>query len=94
YLGRALGVNPQLEIDYQNLPLERGDTFLLVTDGVYEHVPARQLARTIRDGAADLDAAAKSIVEQAYENGSPDNLTAQIIRIDELPDGDAGEVFG
>ncbi|NEU94670.1 PP2C family protein-serine/threonine phosphatase, partial [Bradyrhizobium uaiense] len=94
YLGRALGVNPQLEIDYQNLPLERGDTFLLVTDGVYEHVPARQLAKTIRDGAADLDAAAKSIVEQAYENGSPDNLTAQIIRIDELPDGDASEVFG
>ncbi|MCC8958413.1 bifunctional protein-serine/threonine kinase/phosphatase [Bradyrhizobium sp. Pear77] len=94
YLGRALGVNPQLEIDYQNLQLERGDTFLLVTDGIYEHVPARQLARTIRNGAADLDAAAKSIVEQAYENGSPDNLTAQIIRIDELPDGDASEVFG
>ncbi|MBR1201560.1 MULTISPECIES: bifunctional protein-serine/threonine kinase/phosphatase [unclassified Bradyrhizobium] len=94
YLGRALGVNPQLEIDYQNLRLERGDTFLLVTDGIYEHVPARQLAKTIRDGAADLDAAAKSIVAQAYENGSPDNLTAQIIRIDELPDGDASEVFG
>ncbi len=55
---------------------------------------ARQLARTIRDGAADLDAAAKSIVEQAYENGSSDNLTAQIVRIDELPDGDAREVFG
>ncbi|UFX47294.1 bifunctional protein-serine/threonine kinase/phosphatase [Bradyrhizobium sp. 41S5] len=94
YLGRALGVNPQLEIDYQNLRLERGDTFLLVTDGIYEHVPARQLARMILDGAADLDAAAKSIVEQAYESGSPDNLTAQIIRIDELPDGDASEVFG
>ncbi|OKO73279.1 bifunctional protein-serine/threonine kinase/phosphatase [Bradyrhizobium sp. NAS96.2] len=94
YLGRALGVNPQLEIDYQNLRLERGDTFLLVTDGIYEHVPARQLAKTIRDGAADLDATAKSIVEQAFENGSPDNLTAQIVRIDELPDGDASEVFG
>ncbi|WFU36873.1 bifunctional protein-serine/threonine kinase/phosphatase [Bradyrhizobium brasilense] len=94
YLGRALGVNPQLEIDYQALPLERGDIFLLVTDGIYEHVPARQLAKTIKDGAADLDVAAKSIVEQAYENGSPDNLTVQIVRIDELPDGDAGEVFG
>ncbi|MFB9266441.1 protein kinase [Bradyrhizobium erythrophlei] len=94
YLGRALGVNPQLEIDYQNLPLERGDTFLLVTDGIYEHVPPRQLAKAIRDGAADLDQAAKSIVEQAYERGSPDNLTAQIVRIDELPDGDAHEVFG
>ncbi|WP_338828532.1 protein kinase domain-containing protein [Bradyrhizobium sp. 27S5] len=94
YLGRALGVNPQLEIDYQNLPLERGDTFLLVTDGIYEHVAPRQLAKTILDGAGDLDATAKSIVEQAYENGSPDNLTAQIIRIDALPDGDASEVFG
>ncbi|MFQ3459294.1 bifunctional protein-serine/threonine kinase/phosphatase [Bradyrhizobium sp. UFLA01-814] len=94
YLGRALGVNPQLEIDYQALPLERGDIFLLVTDGIYEHVPARQLAKTIKDGAADLEVAAKSIVEQAYENGSPDNLTVQIVRIDELPDGDAGEVFG
>ncbi|BBB98062.1 MULTISPECIES: bifunctional protein-serine/threonine kinase/phosphatase [Bradyrhizobium] len=94
YLGRALGVNPQLEIDYQALPLERGDVFLLVTDGIYEHVPARQLAEAIKDGAADLDVAAKSIVEQAYENGSPDNLTVQIVRIDELPDADASEVFG
>ncbi|WP_407170564.1 protein kinase domain-containing protein [Bradyrhizobium sp. ORS 111] len=94
YLGRALGVNPQLEIDYQNLRLEPGDIFLLVTDGIYEHVPSRQLAKIIQDGAADLDHAARSIVEQAFERGSPDNLTAQIVRIDELPDGDASEMFG
>ncbi|WP_407152632.1 protein kinase domain-containing protein [Bradyrhizobium sp. ORS 86] len=93
YLGRALGVNPQLEIDYQNLRLEPGDIFLLVTDGIYEHVPSRQLAKIIQDGAADLDQAARSIVEQAFERGSPDNLTAQIVRIDELPDGDASEVI-
>ncbi|WGS23819.1 MULTISPECIES: bifunctional protein-serine/threonine kinase/phosphatase [unclassified Bradyrhizobium] len=94
YLGRALGVNPQLEIDYQNLRLEPGDIFLLVTDGIYEHVPSRQLAKIIQDGAADLDRAARAIVEQAFERGSPDNLTAQILRIDELPDGEASEVFG
>ncbi|KWV61078.1 protein kinase [Bradyrhizobium macuxiense] len=94
YLGRALGVNPQLEIDYQNIRLEPGDIFLLVTDGIYEHVPSRQLAKIIQDGAADLDQAAKTIVEQAFERGSEDNLTAQIVRIDELPDGDAREVFG
>src|SRR4029077_4167121 len=27
YLGRALGVNPQVEIDYQTLKVEKGDTF-------------------------------------------------------------------
>ena len=32
YLGRALGVNPQIEIDYQSFRVERGDTFLLVNE--------------------------------------------------------------
>src|SRR6187397_2200924 len=86
YLGRALGVNPQLEIDYQMLKVEKGDTFVLVTDGIYEHAPDRQIAKTIRDGAADLDQAAAAIVRQAFEQGSQDNLTIQIIRIDEVPD--------
>ena len=42
----------------------------------------------------DLDKAARTIVEEAYRQGSPDNLTVQIVRIDQLPDGEAGEVFG
>ena len=42
---------------------------------------------------AYLDAAAKAIVEQAYEQASPDNLTVQIVRIEELPDGDAAELL-
>ncbi len=94
YLSRALGINPQIEIDYQALPVEEGDVFLLATDGVYEHVTPRSIAAAINDNAGDLDEAAKTIVDQAYLQGSPDNLTIQIIRIDELPDGEASEVFG
>jgi Protein kinase domain/Protein phosphatase 2C len=94
YLGRALGVNPQIEIDYQSFRVERGDTFLLVTDGIYEHVGSRDLARMIEASGDDLDMAAKTIVEQAYARGSQDNLTAQIVRIDELPDSSANEAFG
>ena len=45
YLGRALGVNPQIEIDYRMLKVEAGDVFVLATDGVYEHVDARFVAR-------------------------------------------------
>ena len=94
YLGRALGVNPQVEIDYQTLKVEKGDTFLLATDGIYEHVGPRDLAKTIRDGADDLDQAAKAIVALALERGSQDNLTAQIVRVDELPDSNTSEAFG
>lgn len=93
YLSRALGVNQQIEIDYRVLKIEIGDTFLLATDGVYEHVNARFVADAIKQNANDLDAAAEAIVEEAFQNGSGDNLTAQIVRIDQLPQGEAGEVF-
>jgi serine/threonine protein phosphatase PrpC len=94
YLGRAMGANPQIEIDYRLVPLEKGDVFLLATDGAYSHAGAKFIARAIQDNAADLDVAAKAIVEEAYKNGSDDNLTAQIVRIDEVPDGEARELFG
>jgi serine/threonine protein phosphatase PrpC/ribosomal protein L39E len=94
YLGRALGVNPQIEIDYRLLEIEKGDVFVLATDGVYAHVGPRFVVNSITGSADDLDAAARMIVEEAYRHGSADNLTVQIVRIDELPDGQAGELFG
>jgi serine/threonine protein phosphatase PrpC/ribosomal protein L39E len=94
YLGRALGINPQIEIDYRTIQIEKGDVFLLATDGVYEYVAARTIAAAITDGADDLDAAARAIVEKAFQQGSSDNLTVQIVRIDELPHGAANEIFG
>ncbi len=94
YLGRALGVNPQIEIDYVALQVEKDDVFLLATDGVYEHIAPRFVVDAIRGSAADLDLAAKAIVDEALRQGSPDNLTVQIVRIDQLPDGEADEVFG
>jgi serine/threonine protein phosphatase PrpC/ribosomal protein L39E len=91
YLGRALGINPQIEIDYRPVAVEKGDLFLLATDGVYEHVNARFIAETV-NGAADLNSAARTIVEEATAQGSPDNLTVQIVRIDDLPDSEGSEI--
>lgn len=94
YLSRALGINEQIEIDYQALQIEKGDTFLLVTDGIYEHVSTRFIAKAIKDGADDLDGVAKAIVAEASQRGSPDNLTVQIVRIDQLPHSEASEALG
>jgi len=84
YLSRALGADPLLEIDHQSLPLKKGDMFILATDGVYEFTNARQLISTINH-QTDLDAAAEAVVRDAYVNGSDDNLSIQIVRIDQLP---------
>ncbi len=95
YLSRAMGFNPQIEIDYQALQLEKGDVFLLASDGVYEHVDAAFMVDAIRREKRDpgnIDAAARAIVDEALQRGSNDNLTVQIIVIDELP-GHAADVM-
>jgi serine/threonine protein phosphatase PrpC len=90
YLARAVGFNPQVEIDYHALHVEVGDVFVLATDGVYEHVSASFIAEAIQRRRSDLDVAARAIVEEAYQRGSDDNLTVQIVVIDALPGHDAG----
>jgi serine/threonine protein phosphatase PrpC/ribosomal protein L39E len=92
YLSRAVGFNPQIEIDHQALPVQVGDVFLLATDGVFEHVDDAFMARAIQSSRADLDGAARAIVDEAYRRGSTDNQTVQIIAIDALPAQAAAEL--
>ena len=92
YLARAIGFKPQLEIDYQALPLAEGDVFVLATDGVHEHVSAGAIAQIVRAHAQDLDAAAREIVAAAFDAGSADNLTVQVVAVDALPRHDASEI--
>ncbi len=92
YLSRALGVEPQLELDYQSLPVKTGDIFILATDGVYEHSDAQSIISTLHNATGNLDEAAKRIANQAYAQGSQDNLSIQIIRIDDLPQADSNAI--
>ncbi|WP_432256829.1 protein kinase domain-containing protein [Limimaricola sp. AA108-03] len=85
YLGRALGIDATVEIDYRRVPLSVGDIFLLSTDGVHDFITGTM----VRDAAAtgDLDQAARQLADGALRAGSRDNLTVQILRVDALPDG-------
>jgi serine/threonine protein phosphatase PrpC len=93
YLSRALGINPYLEIDYQTLSIDEGDIFVFATDGIYEFTPDLFIINAIHQYGNDLDAAAKAIVDDAYQLGSTDNLTVQIVRIEHLPSQDAKELY-
>jgi len=93
YLSRALGVNLSLEIDYLALPVDKGDIFVLATDGIYEFVPNEFISSCVSHHQNNLDQAANHILEKAYENGSTDNLTVQLVRIDDLALTDAKEIY-
>jgi len=93
YLARALGMDRKVEVDYQSLALEEGELLLLATDGVYEFTDAASIAAAIESSAGNLDQAAQTIVEVALQRGSGDNLTIQIVRIDELPSPESNEMY-
>jgi len=93
YLSRALGMKERVEIDYRKLPVEVGDIFILATDGIYEFVPEKFMVNTIHANSEDLDNAARIILDEAYQQGSDDNLTIQIVRIEQLPLHDITELY-
>ncbi|WP_305908757.1 bifunctional protein-serine/threonine kinase/phosphatase [Methylomarinum sp. Ch1-1] len=93
YLSRALGIASHIEIDYQTLPLEKSDIFLLATDGVYEYVSSNFIITQLEEHRHDLDTCAKTIANEAYRLGSTDNLTIQLVRTEDLPAVDADESY-
>lgn len=78
HLSRAFGINQNLEIDYRQESLEKGDMFVLTTDGIHDTLSAHEISSLI---GADCQSASKAIVDAAHSKGSTDNLTCQILRI-------------
>ena len=92
YLSRALGIRPQIEIDYRTLQVEKGDVFVLATDGAYEHTDPDFIIAAIASSRDDLDKAAESIAAEACRQGSEDNVTVQVVRVEDLPSPQANEM--
>ena len=93
YLSRAMGIDSILDIDYRRVSLRQGDLFLMSTDGVHDYLSPERLRALLRQDFASLDEMAAAIIGQALDNGSHDNVTAQVVRIDALPSQDANEVI-
>lgn len=92
YLNRALGVQAQVEIDYDSLTVREGDIFVLTTDGVHEYMSEDSLVEAINTADGNtLDLVAQQVAKEAYQQGSMDNLTIQIVRLNTLPDQNADE---
>lgn len=85
YLTRALGINHQVDLDYQQLDIEVGDIFMLTTDGLHDFLTEDFLYQALAS-ATDLQACADRILQAALDAGSDDNLSIQLARIDNLPE--------
>ena len=92
-LSRALGIDQYVEMDYHAANVMAGDVFILCTDGVFEHLSQDEWLTLIDQYNQSLDTAAQRLVQRALDNGSDDNLTVQLLRIDQLADQTAPQVY-
>ncbi len=93
YLSRAMGVDSHLDIDFRSFPVERGDAYLLTTDGIHDFVDDITLKRLLVENIKTPEPGVGTLVRKAAANESDDNLSAQILYVQDLPDGNADEFY-
>ncbi|MFQ5644692.1 MAG: protein phosphatase 2C domain-containing protein, partial [Thiogranum sp.] len=93
YLSRAMGIDVNLDIDYRSFVVEKGDAYLLTTDGIHDFVDDTTLKRLVIENLKTPEDGVRTIIRKAALNNSNDNLSAQLLFIADLPAGDENEFF-
>ena len=79
---RALGPEPDVEVDTYTVTAKDGDVYLLCSDGLTGMVSDDELGSILRS-AKQLDDAAETLVRAANQNGGRDNITVVLFRLGE-----------
>jgi len=72
---RALGIEPTVAVDLKEDMTLPGDVYLLCSDGLSDMVEDEDIYLTIKSFGANLEEAAKQLVDQANQNGGKDNIS-------------------
>jgi protein phosphatase len=77
---RALGREPDVDVDVSEVPVQPGDYLLLCSDGLTRMVPETVMSETIAK-LRDPQAICRSLVDAANGNGGADNVTVVVAEI-------------
>ena len=75
---RAIGAEDELEIDFFQLKLEKGDFILMCSDGLTNMIEDEEI-RMILQGQRDIVEKAEALVAAANNNGGKDNIAVILI---------------
>jgi len=81
---RALGTDPEVDVDTFTVEAETGDLFLLCSDGLTTMVDDQQIAQMVAN-ADSLEHATKALVKAANRAGGEDNVTVVLFRLEGEP---------
>jgi protein phosphatase len=86
---RALGTDPDVDVDAFQVQAQPDDVFLLCSDGLTTMVDVDTIAELVDRNRHDLGATAKALIKAANDRGGDDNITAVLFEVSEGDDTDA-----
>jgi serine/threonine protein phosphatase PrpC len=78
---RALGTDPDVDVDTYEVDTRSGDLFLLCSDGLYSMVGHDRMLELIDRHRGDLDGLTKALIGAANRGGGDDNITVVVFEI-------------
>jgi protein phosphatase len=78
---RALGTDPDVDVDAFTVHPQPGDIYLLCSDGLSDMVAGEGIEEVLLTNRGDLDDTAKALVPAAHRAGGDDNSTAVLVEI-------------
>jgi PPM family protein phosphatase len=88
---RALGTDPDVDVDAFTVAPEEGDVFLICSDGLTTMVGDETIAHVLDAHRGHLDRAAKELVRLANKAGGEDNITVVAFELTDAPAEAAAE---
>lgn len=79
-LTRALGAEPDIDVDTLEIQLLPGDRLVLCSDGLSSVIGDEQILATLADSKG-LKEACKRLIDLANERGGPDNITVVVVEV-------------
>jgi protein phosphatase len=80
---RAVGTDPEVDVDAFTVDARAGDVFLLCSDGLTDMVDDAAILDAVAENAGDLDRVTKTLVAAANRGGGEDNITVVAFAIGE-----------
>ena len=90
---RALGPEPEVQVDTFTYPGRDGDIYLLCSDGLTGMVSEPEVTEILKAGGP-LDESAQRLIDAANENGGRDNITVVLFRLEGDADSDEDTLGG
>jgi PPM family protein phosphatase len=97
YVTRALGVESNVDVEVQEHPVQKGDLYLICSDGLSDMVEDDDIHLTISTFGANLETATKQLIQLGNDNGGKDNISvvaAEILESFPAPRGILDKMLG